>query len=256
MKDGRAFQVPAWDAQARHREVVVEDRLRVLLRLPRLAAEELAPAQVARVGDVHVGEMHGLVVHRRVHALAARQGLERVTGRGDEQGHAVARRGTGAGIAVVREVRSAAPCFSRTASTRRPGAGTAASCRKSGRRAASGRSGRDRSRAAAGRRSRGRPSRRDRRERGHSPETRPATGRQRPWTKKGRRHACRRPCQLLHFQPAGVFLLRERPSWRRLFMASAFITSFFIASRNASLAIAWRNASLAKAWRNASLPMA
>ena len=77
----------------------------MLLGLPRLAAEELAPAQVARVGDVHVGEMHGLVVHRRVHPLAARQGLERVAGRGDVQGHAIARRGTGAGIAVVREIR-------------------------------------------------------------------------------------------------------------------------------------------------------
>jgi hypothetical protein len=77
----------------------------VFIGLPRLAAEQLPPAQVAGVGGIHVGEVHGFVVHRRVHAFAARQGLERVARRGDVERHAIARRGAGTGVAIVRQVR-------------------------------------------------------------------------------------------------------------------------------------------------------
>ncbi len=101
---GGAFEIPARCTEPRHREVVVEDRLRVFVGRSRFAAEEPPPAQVAGVGDVRVDDVHGFVVHQRVHALAARHRLQRTAGRGDVQHDAVVGRGAGTRVSVVREV--------------------------------------------------------------------------------------------------------------------------------------------------------
>ncbi len=163
MKLSRAFEIPARCAEPRHREVVVEDRLRVFVVRSRFAAEEPPPSQVTGIGDVRVGDVHGFVVHQRVHALAARHRLQRAARWGDVQHHAIVRRRAGARISVVREVgHQHHGLFGRRPFEDPPLELQGVVVGRS-RRGASDRSGRDRDRAAGDRRSRAGPSRRDRR---------------------------------------------------------------------------------------------
>jgi hypothetical protein len=101
---GAALEVPARRGEARHGQVAVEERLGARRRRLHLAHERGAPEPVLRVREVALRDVHELVVHQRVHALARRVGLERVRDRRDVEREQVARRRVDAGAAVVGEV--------------------------------------------------------------------------------------------------------------------------------------------------------
>ena len=101
---GAAFEVPARRREARHGEVAVEQRLRVLgcgRTLPRKRRRQRRSASRRDVARRHVDQ---LVVHQRVHALAGRKGLEGVGQRRDVEEQRIARRRGRDGVAVVGEV--------------------------------------------------------------------------------------------------------------------------------------------------------
>ena len=103
-EDRAALGIPPWRGEARNREVAVEQRLGKLRLRRHLAQEELAPAQVLLRRDVALHDVHQLVVHRRVHALAGRRSLERAGVGRDVHDELAARRGSRVRVAVVDEV--------------------------------------------------------------------------------------------------------------------------------------------------------
>ena len=103
-EDGEALAVPARPGEARHREVAVEERLGMLRLRQDLAAEESAPAALRGGVHVHGGDVHQLVVHERIHALAGGIGLEGERERRDVERERVAGRGARRGVAVIGEI--------------------------------------------------------------------------------------------------------------------------------------------------------
>ena len=103
-EDGAALVVPARGREARHREVAVEERLRILRPRGDLAQEEAAPRPVLLRRDIAGRHVDQLVVHERIHALAGGKGLEGARERRDVEDEEVARCGNRRGIAVVRKI--------------------------------------------------------------------------------------------------------------------------------------------------------
>ena len=101
---GAAFQIPARHRESRHRQVAVEQRLGMARLRRHLAEEEAAPAPILARREVGRRDVHHLVVHRRVHALVARVGLERIGHRCDVDPQERLGRRRDARVAIVGEV--------------------------------------------------------------------------------------------------------------------------------------------------------
>ena len=102
---GAALEVPARGRVARHREVAVDQRLRILSLGKDLAHEEPAPPLVLLRRDVVLRHVDQLVVHQRVQALAGGKRLECVGQRRDVEHEPAVRYRAGVSVAVIREIR-------------------------------------------------------------------------------------------------------------------------------------------------------
>ena len=103
-EDGAAFEMPARHVHARRREIVVEDRERLLLDRHWLAEESAPPERIAFVPHIHQRDMDDFVVGQCEEALAGAEGLVGEAQGGDVDQHRVVGRGACSGVAVVREV--------------------------------------------------------------------------------------------------------------------------------------------------------
>ena len=99
-----ALRPPARGREARHREVVVDQRLGMLRSGGDFAEEDLPPAPVFLGSNVALHHVDQLVVHQRIHALAGGKRLEREGQRRNIEDQRRARRREGVSIAVVFEI--------------------------------------------------------------------------------------------------------------------------------------------------------